>query len=421
MIGSLMINTLQAGTAKAEITPATSLPMTRRSGRLLPDPAKTFCPLCARVLVLNDGQERLVIITHDLSSLTYTTGLLRTRLQEELGIDAHHLAPIATHNHLAPLMRLQANRPYGEWLAEKLFELVQEAIAAERPARVRFGQGRATFARNQEWRAPADHDVQLLSVEHDGGPCAFLFNYACHPSGWAVDAYGSDFAGLATSELEREVPGLAALFGQACGGDQFFITPQGCLDPLEAIRCRGKELADEVLRVWRGPMREVTGRLSSRLETLQLPLARPIAEADAARLAQEPDHPKWVDSVLDHYRAGKPFPTAFAEEVLVARIGSLAFVALQGEVCSAIGGRIKDIVGEAQPTMVYSCMGEREIYLPSREILRVNSYQAEVVQTMGGSPCAWAAEVEDAAVSGVVRLLISPEDLAELESRGQAA
>ena len=412
---------LKAGTAKAIITPKTSLPMTRRSGRILPDPAKTYHPLYARVLVLNDGEQRFVVITHDLSSLTYTTGLLRARCQQELGIDAHYLAPIATHNHLAPLMRLEANRPYGEWLADTIFDLIKEAISKQQPARIYFGRGHAYFARNQEWRAPADHEVQLLKVESEGKPLALLFNYASHPSGWVVEAYGADYPGFATTELEQEIPGVMAMFGQGCGGDQFFITPKGCDDPLEAIQRRGKELAEEVLRISAGPMQEVTGSLSSRLEVLQLPLAPPIPEEEALNRAREKDHEKWIDSLLEHYRTKKPFPTTYPEEVIVAQIGSLAFIAMQGEVCSPIGARIKDILGEVMPVMLFAYMGEREIYTPSREIIRVQSYQTQVVQNMGGSPCGWAPEVEDEAVKGIVDRVISPEELKEVEERGLAA
>ena len=416
---------MKAGTAKAIISPKTTLPMTRRSGQILPDPAKTYHPLYARVLVINDGEKRFVVITHDLSSLTYTTGLLRQRCERELGIDANHLAPIATHNHLAPLLRLEANRPYGEWLAQRIFDLIKEAMTNEQQARIYFGRGQSYFARNQEWRAPADHEVQLLKVENEGGPLAFLFNYACHPSGWAVATYGPDYAGFATTEVEQQIPGVTAMFGQGCGADQFFITPKGCDDPLEAIQRRGKELAEEVLRISAGPMQEVTGSLSSRLEVLQLPLAPPISEEEALKRAREIDHEKWIDSVLEHYRSKKPFPTTYPEEVIVARIGSLAFIAMQGEVCSPIGARIKDILGEAMPVMLFAYMGEKEIYIPSREIIRVKSYQADVVQYMGGSgggsPCGWAPEVEDEMVKGVVGMVISPEELEEMDERGLAA
>ena len=415
------METFKAGTAKGIITPKISLPMTRRSGQILPDPAKTYHPLYARVLVLNDGEKRFVVITHDLSSLTYTTGLLRQRCQRELGIDAHHLAPIATHNHQAPLMRLEANRPYGEWLADRIFDLIKEAMTREQPARVYFGRGRAGFARNQEWRAPADHEVQLLKVESKGKPFAFLFNYASHPSGWAVATYGPDYPGFATTEIEQKIPGATAMFGQGCGADQFFITPKGCDDPLEAIQRRGKELAEEVLRISDGPMQEVTGSLASRLEVLELPLALPISEEEALKQAEEENHPKWIDSVLEHYRTGEPFPTTYPEEVIVAQIGSLAFIAMQGEVCSPIGTRIKDILGEAMPAMLFAYMGEKEIYIPSREIIRVDSYQAEVVRSMGGSPCAWAPEVEDETVKAVVGTVVPPEELKEMEERGLAA
>ena len=52
-------------------------------------------------------------------------------------------------------------------------------------------------------------------------------------------------------------------------------------------------------------------------------------------------------------------------------------------------------------------MGEHNLYIPTRELVRLNAYQAKVIQIQYGSPVGWAPEVEDEMVSGVIRLVKS--------------
>jgi hypothetical protein len=55
--------------------------------------------------------------------------------------------------------------------------------------------------------------------------------------------------------------------------------------------------------------------------------------------------------------------------------------------------------------MLFAYMGEQNIYIPTRESVRTNDYQAQVIKIQYASPVGWAPEVEDEMVSGTVKLI----------------
>ena len=61
-----------------------------------------------------------------------------------------------------------------------------------------------------------------------------------------------------------------------------------------------------------------------------------------------------------------------------SRLGPMPIVAMQGEICAPI---------------------------PTRELVRLNAYQAQVIQIQYASPVGWAREVEDEMVAHVVRMV----------------
>ncbi len=70
-----------------------------------------------------------------------------------------------------------------------------------------------------------------------------------------------------------------------------------------------------------------------------------------------------------------------------------------------IGMRIKDTFRRQTPVMVFAYMGEHNLYIPTRELVRLDTYQAQVIKIQYASPCGWAPEVEDEMVQGVVKMV----------------
>ena len=129
---------MMAGVAKGVITNRTSRVMV--NGRMSEGTAED---IHARVLVLNDGGTRLIFVTYDLNCLDVATPDLRQRVKTQLEIDSSHLILLATHNHNAPIQINPDNFDYGHELAERMFGLIEEAMATNK---VQYGSssGRAT-------------------------------------------------------------------------------------------------------------------------------------------------------------------------------------------------------------------------------------------------------------------------------------
>ena len=454
---------MRAGVAKGVITNTDPLVMVngRTSEGVLED-------LHARVLVLNDGDARFVIVTYDLNCLDVATPYLRARVRDELGIPIERLVLLATHNHNAPIQIVPDNFAYGRWLAERMFDLIEEAIANEvGPVTVEFGFGDGYFITSRG-NAPTDYEIQVLKVSRNDTPLALLFTHGTHPAQASQGKVGVGHPGYAMNAIEAAWPGVLAMYGDASGGNQFVIRPPGYTEKLsdarkdgaeavdaileEIARELGEELAETTLRIASGALQDVTGPIRSTIKILPLPLADPIPLAEAEQLAtrvpegtgfvpypNEYRGTNWVRMLLYWYERGLPFPktttemvctddTYFVlktdkkmlkeyddslhdelpcvyEEVIVSMIGPMAFVAMQGEVCAPIGMRIKDAFRRDMPIFVTAYMGEHNLYIPTRELVRQKAYQARVIQIQYASPVEWSPDVEDAMVDGVVEMV----------------
>ncbi len=439
---------MKAGVSKIVISPPD---MERKPVSVMGAPLEGIAhDLYARILVLNDGERRMVFVANDLNCLDVATSLLRVRLRDELGIPPAYFIPLATHNHSAPIQIVPDNFPYGRWLSERIFQGIEQAIASETgPVQVQFGSGAAYFLKSVG-NAPVDYEVQLLKVTQGEQPVALFFNHPTHPMQIDIEKAQTPYRietghpGLAVEEVERRIPGALALYADAAGGNQFTKElMEGAPERVEAV---AKELADAVCAIGPAALRDVSGPLSSELKVIPLSLAPPISREDAQRLAEDahkrfPDvegfvpYPNpardtnWIRSLIKHYDEGIPFPKRTTdlvcsddgflmtkpadarefpctyEETIVSKIGPFIFVAMQGEVCSPIAMRIKDAFRYEHPIMVNAYMGEHNLYIPTRELVRLNLYQARVIQTQYASPVGWAASVEDEMVGGVCQMI----------------
>jgi hypothetical protein len=207
---------MKAGMAKAVITPNEPLVITNG-----PVSTGKLADIYARALVLYDGKERLVIVTYDLNCLDRATASLRKRVRDELKIDPAHLILLATHNHNGPIQINPDNFKYGDWLAGRLFDLVKEAIANEKgPAKLLFGSG-YEYCLLARGNAPVDYEIQVLKVMVGDKPLAPLFNQPTHPLQASRSKYEAGHPGFAMDEIEAKMPGVQAMYADACGGNQF--------------------------------------------------------------------------------------------------------------------------------------------------------------------------------------------------------
>ena len=443
---------MKAGVAKAVIT--NKLPRVMSNGNTSDG---TMYDIHARVLVLNDGVTRLVFVTYDLNCLDVGTPILRKRVKEELGIEPSQLVLLATHNHSAPIQINPANFDYGRWLADRLFNLIKEAIDNEQgPVTLNFGFGNGYFVTvRRSGSEPIDYEIQALKVMHKNKPMAILFNQPIHPVHASGTKIEPGHPGYAMDEIEQHYPGILALYGDASGGNQMPAGVNNIYNLGEkTAKAFGHLLAQKVIEIMEAPMEDITGPIKTKLEKVSLPLAPPISYEEALELAKKfpkdvgfVDYPNkyrgtnWVRMLLRYYEKNIPFPKrtddmvctydtylihksdqeflekyassihdeypCVYEEVIVSRIGKMAFVAMQGEVCAPIGMRIKDAFRRDMPIMVFAYMGEHNLYIPTRELVRQNADEAQTIQIQSASPVRWAPEVGDEIVDAVITMINS--------------
>ena len=163
-----------------------------------------------------------------------------------MGIEPSQLVLLGTHNHLAPLSSLPENFDYGRWLADRIFNLIKEAIGNERgPVTINFGFSNGYIVKSSG-NAPTDYEIQVLKVVYKNKPIAVLYNQPTHPVRATTNKVDPSQPGYAMDEIEKRYPGILALYGDACGGNQSAATEAGSAnsEPLERAKAFGHIVAD---------------------------------------------------------------------------------------------------------------------------------------------------------------------------------
>lgn len=225
-----------AGMAEMVITPpigAPTLGTIQRSTGVHDD-------LYARALVLDDGRQKIAILSLDLIGMDFVLADdIRNAIAARTGITIALVH--CTHNHSAPftipwsvLGSRWLSGPGKTWrdgLAPKLAELVSVAKAKSEAVMFRAGRAPVHIGTNRRLASeqgivmkpnpagPVVPWVDVLCVDRlDGSPAAILFSHAAHP----VIIHGSsrlisaEFPGFAARKLKERFGGnVIAMFGQA--------------------------------------------------------------------------------------------------------------------------------------------------------------------------------------------------------------
>ena len=248
--GAAVAADYRAGVAAVDITPSGSIWLSGYAVRKKPSEG-VLQKIYAKALAIEDRKgRRIIIVTTDLLGLTRgITDAVGARIAGELNVARERVLFNSSHTHTGPVIRanlavmydLTAEqdarvREYSQMLTEKLFTIVGAAIGDLKPARISFGSGTVGFAINRRERnsdgtvriggnpnGAMDHSVPVFRVDDEKGkPRAILFGYTCHNTTLTGEHYkiSGDYAGYAQAEIERERPGVTAMFLQLCAGDQ---------------------------------------------------------------------------------------------------------------------------------------------------------------------------------------------------------
>lgn len=291
---------LHAGAATAVITPDLPVALAGYGDRTGPA-EDVHDDLEARVLVLDDGERRVGLVTVDLLAMTAdVAGPLRDAVAEALGATVDAVVVSCTHTHAGPSTLTGAEvigwpvpPGYPDRLRDRTASAAAAAVEALAPVHGRFARGPlgdgVAVDRRGHPHAPTIGVLHLTG--RDGAGVATVVNLGIHPtvSGPANRSVTTDWVGPFRAAVEAALGGTA-LFLQGCQGDVNPALewdrddPTGWVEPAAAL---GRELAGRaVATLDAGPTPlddagpgDITGPVVVR------PARRVVAEADDTLLA----------------------------------------------------------------------------------------------------------------------------------------
>ncbi len=282
----------RVGVASAKITPEQRLHMAGYAARKAPAEG-TQQELYGKAMAIEDqAGSRVVFVTLDLVGVREELrSQVAAQVQEQFKLAPRNLLMNASHTHCGPSYEKEDAKDYFDSLVTTLVDLVGRSLEQLEPANLSYSFASCSVAINRRTptdsgfinhpnpNGPVDHTVPVLSVHNpdDETLRAVLFGYACHNTTLGILRWQGDYAGYAQEYLERDHPGVTALFMMGCGGDQ---NPYPRRD-IKYVQRHGQALAtavDAALEVdQRTPRHQhpIHGLLSVAYETVDLELTQP--------------------------------------------------------------------------------------------------------------------------------------------------
>ncbi|MHB1133377.1 MAG: neutral/alkaline non-lysosomal ceramidase N-terminal domain-containing protein [Chloroflexota bacterium] len=236
---------LEAGVARATITPPAGIPHANWGAQTHTRAAGVDLDLWATALVLRNGNQRVAIVDADLGGFSASlTTACRQAITALTGIPALNVRLSAVHTHSGPSLEFNFYAEGGELLQAYVASLpgliagaVWEANNNLRPARLAAGRGHSEINVNRRlkqeglydgkvflgrnWQAFADHEVVVARIDDENErPIATIVNYGCHPTimGHLNQYITPDYPGVVKRVVEQMVGGKC-LFLQGAAGN----------------------------------------------------------------------------------------------------------------------------------------------------------------------------------------------------------
>lgn len=233
---------LQAGAAKADITPPLGTPMNGYGYRMGRGATEVHDPITVRSLYLEEGSTKLLLVTADLCVINRE---LRERVLElaPAEVPGDNIILTATHTHngqggmVRPLVPRLVSGPFVpevlEQTARGFADAMRAAYESRRRGAIGFGTTTQTVlsVNRSHPGGPIDPQIGVIRVDDsDGNPIAIVTNFAAHPTTISKDfafALSADYPGYFCDALEElSSPGCIALFMNGAEGNQACGNPE---------------------------------------------------------------------------------------------------------------------------------------------------------------------------------------------------
>ncbi|MBY5956924.1 neutral/alkaline non-lysosomal ceramidase N-terminal domain-containing protein [Membranicola marinus] len=382
--------------------------------------------LYVKVVALKDASGSVVVLaTTDHQGMSKTVyESIYQKVYQLFGVVRKRFMLTFSHNHSGPRLTedLQDYYPvdesqeqlvdeYSDWMGDQIAEAVGEALDNWQDAYLYESTGTCTFAVNrrenveseveeiratgQKLKGPVDHDVPVLAIKGSSGNLiAVLFGYACHPTTISYNTWSGDYPGFAQINLEKAYPGMAAMFFNACGGDQNPIPRRS----MAYCKKYGSMLAQAVEAVLSGNMEPIRSHIGTGFEYVALKYEElatretllPIANGDRKLSA------RWARRMLKRLEEGVVFESHYDYPVQAWMLGKeLLFIGIGGEAVVDYSLRFKKEYNQ-QTTWVCGYANQMAAYIPSRRVWEEGGYEGGPHLDEYGHPAwRWAGDVEE--------------------------
>jgi len=422
-----MANTLRAGAATSNITPW--LGVSLNGG--MQDRVATHIhdELHARILVLDDGQTRLVIGVCDSCMIPAEVFEAAKHLAHGFtGIPMDWMLLSATHAHSCPssagVFQSEPNLEYQEFLAIRIADGIRRAVNQLAPAKIGWGVGKeSTQVFNRRWKmkpgtmplnpwntkddlvkmnpprgsadllepaGPTDPEVSVLAVQAaDGRPLALLANYSLHyVGGTGGSEVSADYFGAFAERVrelvggERLDPPFVGMLSNGTSGDINNVDVFRKVDaypPYSQIKKVAYLVADEALRIYRGIEFKDHVTLAAREARIKLgvrvPSANDVAEAKKILGRGTGEQLKGLEEIYARETVlMADWPKEIETVVQALRIGDLGIAASPCETFVETGLAIKQ-QSPLKPTFTIELANDYAGYLATAEHHKLGGYE----------------------------------------------
>ena len=360
------------GVSKKKITPPAQL-MEHLHGLSNITFSEVLDELYVRVLMLGDGQKKILFVVFDLDKVPWPERYLPA-LSAQTGIPEGHIALLSIHTHTAPIAGWRptegpnfierkpehvqkATHEYEAFLEQVVRETVSEAMQAQQPVRIGWGRGESYININrveeylvrkedgttevriglgQNPAVEVDRGLFVLRVEDlQGNLVACLANYAVHNcviigNRCAKDGgtlLSGDLCGTVTQLIEENHPGCVAFWTSGAAGDVNPIMMNQIFYPDPKT---GAQAVHEV------PVGDTT-------PLIMLKVLSTRHYADILRVLERircEDETSTVDGAVKWLELPSSGEEPYRIRVHMSRIGELGIWGMSGELYSALGKAI---------------------------------------------------------------------------------
>jgi hypothetical protein len=393
--------------------------------------------LWIKALALEDAAgNRAVVVTAD--HLGMPRGMYRrvcAKLADRCSLKRRQVMLTASHTHTGPVLdgalydiypldekQRALIEQYSAKLEDQIVATVARAVDDLRPAVLQAAEGKTDFAVNRrnnrasevsEMRrqgtplaGPVDHAVPVLLVRSpSGGLRAAVFGYACHCTTLSCYEWSGDYAGFAQLAVEKQRPGVQAMFWAGCGADQNPLPRR----EVELCRQYGEKLASAVDEVIQGPVRTVEPTLAVGFEAIRLPFGeQPTVEELEEAAGRGGYRGRWARRLLGEIENGQKLATAYDDyPVQVWRLGEEQWwIALGGEVVVDYALKFREQFGPHAWVTGYA--NDVMAYIPSHRVWEEGGYESGAFAVYGLPATRWSEDIERRVTDAVQRLVDRP-------------